>query len=55
VDVRLDADLRPWVLEVNTLPGMTDHSMAPKAAAQAGLDMPALCDWMIRDALGVGR
>jgi len=53
VDVRLDTNLCPWVLEVNTLPGMTDHSLAPKAAAQAGLDMPALCDWMLRDALGV--
>lgn len=51
VDVRLDAELCPWVLEVNTLPGMTDHSLAPKAAEQAGLDLSALCDWMLRDAM----
>ncbi len=52
VDLRLDAELRPWVLELNTLPGMTGHSLAPKAARQAGLDLPALCDWMLREALG---
>jgi D-alanine-D-alanine ligase len=51
VDLRLDAQLRPWVLEVNTLPGMTDHSLAPKAAREVGLDLPALCDWMLREAL----
>lgn len=51
VDLRLDGALRPWVLEVNTLPGMTDHSLAPMAAAHAGIDMPALCDWALGDAL----
>jgi len=51
VDVLLDGEARPWVLEVNTLPGMTDHSMAPQAAAEAGLDMSGLCDWMLGDAL----
>ena len=49
VDLMLDARLRGWVLEVNTVPGMTDHSLAPKAAGQAGLAMPELCDWMLRD------
>lgn len=51
VDLMLDGALRPWVLEVNTLPGMTDHSLAPMAAARAGIDMPALCDWVLRDGL----
>jgi D-alanine-D-alanine ligase len=51
VDLRLDTEDQPWVLEVNTLPGMTDHSLAPKAAAQAGIDLPSLCDWMLQDAL----
>lgn len=50
VDVMLDAAERPWVLEVNTSPGMTDHSLAPKAAARAGLSMPALCDELVRAA-----
>ena len=53
VDLLLDAAGWPWILEVNSVPGMTATSMAPKAAAQAGLDMPTLCDWMVRDALKV--
>jgi D-alanine-D-alanine ligase len=51
VDLMLDRCGRPWVLEVNTVPGLTDHSLAPKAAARAGLDMIGLCSWMIDDAL----
>lgn len=43
VDLRLDADGLPWVLEVNTIPGMTDHSLVPKAAAQAGMSLGELC------------
>lgn len=53
VDVMVDRKGRPWVLEVNTLPGMTATSLAPKAAARAGLDMVALCEWMLRNALPV--
>lgn len=51
VDLLLDEQQQPWVLEVNTLPGMTDQSMAPRAAAEAGLDLPALCNWMISKAV----
>jgi len=36
VDVMLDAGNQPWLLEVNTAPGMTDHSLVPMAARQAG-------------------
>jgi D-alanine-D-alanine ligase len=43
VDVRVDAAGLPWVLEVNTIPGMTDHSLVPKAASRIGMDMSALC------------
>lgn len=49
VDFRLDDKLHPWVLEVNTIPGMTDHSLIPKAAAKMGLEFPALCEQIVRE------
>lgn len=42
VDVMRDADGRFYVLEVNTIPGMTSHSLVPMAAAAAGMDIAAL-------------
>jgi D-alanine-D-alanine ligase len=42
VDLMLDGDRRPWLLEVNTVPGMTDHSLVPKAAQVAGIDLETL-------------
>ncbi len=47
VDVLLDDDNNPWVLEVNTIPGMTPTSLLPKAAATAGMDFPALVQKML--------
>jgi len=55
VDMMLDADERPWVLEVNTLPGMTETSLFPMAAAAAGTAFGALCEKMIALALGHAR
>ncbi|HEX4130977.1 MAG TPA: D-alanine--D-alanine ligase [Pirellulales bacterium] len=55
VDIMLDRQQRPWVLEVNTLPGMTRMSLAPRAAAKAGLDLVGLCEWMLRDSLPVAE
>jgi len=43
VDVLLDAQNRPFVLEANTIPGMTETSLLPKAAAAVGISFPALC------------
>ncbi len=42
VDFMLDRKAQPWVIEVNTAPGMTDHSLIPMAARVAGLEMPDL-------------
>jgi D-alanine-D-alanine ligase len=42
VDFMLDKAGRAYTLEVNTVPGMTDHSLVPKAAKQAGLDFDEL-------------
>jgi D-alanine-D-alanine ligase len=43
VDVMLGPDNRPYVLEANTIPGMTETSLLPKSAAAAGLPFPELC------------
>jgi len=43
VDVLLDDDGKPYLLEINTAPGMTDHSLVPMAARTAGIDFPELC------------
>lgn len=43
VDVLLDAEGNPFVIEANTIPGMTETSLLPKAAAAAGISFPELC------------
>jgi D-alanine-D-alanine ligase len=43
VDVLLDAQNRPYVLEANTIPGMTETSLLPKAAAAAGISFQEIC------------
>jgi D-alanine-D-alanine ligase len=42
VDFIVDQDSRPWLIEVNTVPGMTGHSLVPMAAKQAGLSFGEL-------------
>ncbi len=46
VDVMADRDGAFWLLEVNTIPGMTDHSLVPAAAKACGIDMQTLV-WRI--------
>jgi D-alanine-D-alanine ligase len=46
VDVMRDKAGGFWLLEVNTAPGMTSHSLVPKAAAQVGISFEELC-WRI--------
>ncbi len=51
---RVDMILRegvPWILEINTLPGMTETSLLPMAAKAVGESFGSLCDWMVQDAL----
>jgi D-alanine-D-alanine ligase len=51
VDVMVSESGQPWVLEVNTLPGMTATSLLPKAAAAAGIGFEELCERMVQLAL----
>jgi D-alanine-D-alanine ligase len=46
VDFLMDENNHPWFLEVNTTPGMTDHSLVPQAAAQLGIAFDELV-WRI--------
>ncbi len=46
VDMLVDGSGTPWLLEVNTAPGMTDHSLVPMAARVAGIDFDSLV-WKI--------
>jgi D-alanine-D-alanine ligase len=50
VDLMLDRASRPWVLEVNTIPGFTSHSLVPKAAARIGISFGELCERAIHSA-----
>ncbi|NLX14460.1 MAG: D-alanine--D-alanine ligase [Phycisphaerales bacterium] len=48
VDWMVDSrTLEPYVLEINTIPGLTDHSLLPKAARQAGLSFEMLCQRIV--------
>jgi D-alanine-D-alanine ligase len=51
VDFRMDKDGGFWCLEVNTLPGLTEASLLPRAAAAVGIDFPELCERICRGAL----
>lgn len=51
VDVMQDGAGQFWLLEVNTVPGMTDHSLVPMAARAAGLDFQQLVLAILADSL----
>ncbi len=48
IDFRLSEDNVPYCLEVNTLPGLTETSLVPMAARQAGIEFGDLCEEIIR-------
>ena len=53
VDFMTGGDGRPQVLEVNTIPGMTSHSLVPMAARAAGIDFAELCWRILETSIGV--
>jgi D-alanine-D-alanine ligase len=52
VDIIVDASGKPWVLEVNTVPGLTELSLLPDAARAAGISFEQLCERLINHAVG---
>jgi D-alanine-D-alanine ligase len=55
VDVMVDADGSPWVVDVNVSPGMTDTSLLPMAAQAAGVGFEDLCERVLQLALARTR
>ena len=51
VDFMLDKEDRSWLIEVNTVPGMTDHSLVPMAAKQAGMSFDELVIEILKGAI----
>jgi len=51
VDVMQDLDGKFWLIEVNTVPGMTDHSLVPMAAKADGIDFQQLVKTILEDTL----
>ena len=52
VDFMLDANQQPWLIEANTVPGMTSHSLVPMAAKQAGIEFNELVIEILRSSYG---
>lgn len=55
VDIIVAADGTPWVLEVNTVPGLTELSLLPDAAKAAGIAFDVLCQRLVDHAVGRHR
>lgn len=53
VDIMQDHQGAFWILEVNTVPGMTDHSLVPMAAKAGGISFPELVVRILEDTLEV--
>jgi len=51
IDMIVNSDGTPYMIEINTIPGFTPHSLLPKAAAKAGINMEQLCLTIIKAAL----
>jgi D-alanine-D-alanine ligase len=55
VDIMRDGNGHDWLLEVNTAPGMTSHSLVPKAAQVVGIDYQTLCWRVLEGSLRQGE
>jgi D-alanine-D-alanine ligase len=55
IDVMLDDEMTPYYIELNTVPGMTDHSLVPMAAKHAGIDFETLVQRILDLALNASN
>lgn len=55
VDMIVTSDGTPYILEVNTLPGMTKNSLIPKSAAAVNISFDKLIDMIIEDSMKISR
>lgn len=53
-DIMLDETGEPWILETNTLPGMTSGSLVPKSVVAAGMTLPEFAERLVADAIRAG-
>ena len=51
VDLMCDSNSKPWIIEINTIPGMTDHSLVPMAAKEHGLNFDELVSAILKQTL----
>jgi len=54
MDLLLDRDGKPFLLELNTVPGLTDHSLVPMSARHRGLSFDALVVEILKTSLSRG-
>lgn len=55
VDFMVDKSGKPWLLELNTVPGMTSHSLVPMGARAAGMSFDELCWAILETSMGGGH
>ena len=55
VDLIINTKGNPYVLEVNTIPGMTETSLLPKIARQSGMDFPGMVEEILRGAINASK
>lgn len=50
-DLRIDSDGKPWILEINTIPGMTSHSLVPMSIREHGQSVGELCERLLLETI----
>ena len=54
-DLRVDSEGQAWILEINTIPGMTSHSLVPMSARARGIGIGELCEQLLIQAIDRSR